>query len=120
MEIRSVTSGTGGLERINAPIRHVVRVEQPGMRVVPPKTGEPAPRTHARRWDRRAVHVHARVLLFPFRPPVLEPDFHLRLRQAEAEGQIESFANAEVPIPRDKVVSGNGCALGWFLPTWLS
>jgi hypothetical protein len=43
-----------------------------------------------------AVDITARVLLFPFGSPVLEPDFHLGLGQAERQGQVESFAHGQV------------------------
>lgn len=37
------------------------------------------------------------ILLFPLGPPVLEPDFHLRLGQTQRQGQVQSFTHWQVP-----------------------
>lgn len=37
------------------------------------------------------------ILLFPFGPPVLEPDFHLCFGQTQRQGQIQSFTYWQVP-----------------------
>ena len=43
-----------------------------------------------------AVDIHARVLLLPFCPPVLEPDLDLGLGEVEAEREVEALAHREV------------------------
>lgn len=85
MEVGRVAPGSGGLERVHAPVRDVMGVEQSGMGMVSGERAEAGPGADVGRRDRRRIHVHARILLFPLCPPVLEPDFHLSLRQTQTE-----------------------------------
>lgn len=41
--------------------------------------------------------VRTGVLLFPFGPPVLEPDFHLGFGQTQGQGEVQSLAHGQVP-----------------------
>lgn len=46
---------------------------------------EEGPRRYRRRWNRRTVYVHTWILLFPFRPTILEPNFYLRFGQGQGQ-----------------------------------
>lgn len=56
---------------------------------------------------RRGVHVAAGVLLLPLGPAVLEPNLHLRLGQAESEGEVEALADAQVSRLFELVLEGD-------------
>lgn len=47
------------------------------------------------------------VLLFPLGPPVLKPDFHLRLGQTQGQGQVQSFAHRQVPRRAELVLQSH-------------
>ena len=44
-----------------------------------------------RRWHSRTVHIQARILLLPFCPPVLEPDFYLEGWKVTIKAQEEDI-----------------------------
>jgi hypothetical protein len=95
----------------------VAGVEEARVGAAAAAVGEAAGRRrHRRRWHRRAVDVHARVLLFPLGAPVLEPDLHLRLRQTERQRQVESLAHRQVArrlelvLQRHQLLVGEGGA----------
>lgn len=71
------------------------------------KARKAASGAHAGARHRRRVDVHARILLLPLGTSVLEPDFHLGLGQAEAQGQVEPFAHAEVSGGLEFVLEGH-------------
>lgn len=82
------------------------------MRVVAGERRERAGGADVRRRHRRRVHVHAGILLLPLRPPVLEPDLHLRLGQAEAEGEVEALADAQIARRLELVLEGDELLVG--------
>lgn len=112
MKIRCVTAGAGRLQGVDAPVGYVVRIEQAGVRVVAGEGREGAGGADVGRRHRRRVHVHARILLLPLRPPVLEPDLHLRLGEAEAEGEVEALADAQVAGGLELVLQGHQLLVG--------
>lgn len=51
-------------------------------------------------------------MLLPLGSPVLEPDLHLGLGEAEAQRQVEPFADAEVPGGLEFVLQGDELLVG--------
>lgn len=47
------------------------------------------------------------ILLFPFGPPVLEPDFHLRFGQTQRQGQVQSFTYWQIPSRAELVLQSH-------------
>ena len=68
------------------------------------------------------VHIKAGILLFPFCSSVLEPDLHLRLRQVQRQGEVESFTHGEVASRLELVLKTHQLLVceGCTCTSWLS
>lgn len=96
---------------------HVVRPVEESVLVrgeAPGAVGTGARATGRRRplRHRRRVHVHPGVLLLPLGAPILEPDFHLCLRQTQTQGEVQPFAHTQVPGGLELVLEGDELLVG--------